>query len=259
MPVTDYILLSRSDRERLAERLGVVVAKWQREWCVESSRACHVEVVERVPAVPIVWDTAVNDKERLVSLGLDAPNGAGFVSMLVGAPCSGAEDGLAAELKQQALRAMGAVLCVDSALSNSPRPSVWSDEPLPEIEHTRDVVAVRCVLDQSEFWIVLHPRLTNAYLQRSRTKSNASSPLASVRNAVASQPAKLEVLVGTAELPLPELATLAVGDVIKLDRRLEEPVLVKLGPGAPLCAGYLGTQGKHKAVQLAPLPDRKEA
>ena len=69
----------------------------------------------------------------------------------------------------------------------------------------------------------------------------------------------LEVYAGESELALPELATLAIGDVIKLDRRLEDPALVKLGAGAPLCAGHLGTDGNHKAVQLAALHDRKEA
>lgn len=80
------------------------------------------------------------------------------------------------------------------------------------------------------------------------------APLAPVayRAVLAPMPLRLEVGLGSTEVTLGSLRTLAVGDVIRLPRRADEPLAVHGPEGQALLAGYLGTQAGHLALELAP-------
>jgi flagellar motor switch protein FliM len=64
------------------------------------------------------------------------------------------------------------------------------------------------------------------------------------------QVVRLDALAGEAEIAFQELATLAPGDVLRLDRRLSEPVEVRVQNGGPVCSARLGTSRGRLALQL---------
>ena len=77
------------------------------------------------------------------------------------------------------------------------------------------------------------------------------SPVEPVSRALQAQVVELDGIVGEAELAVEELSTLAVGDVIRLNRKISEPLQVRLGGGAVVCAARLGSLKGRTAVQLS--------
>lgn len=67
-----------------------------------------------------------------------------------------------------------------------------------------------------------------------------AAPLVAHEDAVQRAGLVLEAEVGTVEVALAELHALAPGDVIRLGRRLEEPIGVVAPGGATLCRAHLG-------------------
>lgn len=63
-------------------------------------------------------------------------------------------------------------------------------------------------------------------------------------------PARAELLVGRADIPLPEIAALQVGDVIVLDSRIHDPLPLRLPGGAATLHANLGRAGDRRAAQL---------
>lgn len=83
-----------------------------------------------------------------------------------------------------------------------------------------------------------------------------------VLGALAHADVRLEVRCGGAAIDLGSLVSLRVGDVLRLDHRLDDPVhVVATGTppdAAPLCRGWLGRADDHLCVELArsPAPNR---
>lgn len=77
------------------------------------------------------------------------------------------------------------------------------------------------------------------------------APLGSARAAIGQQPVTVEVRLGSAEIHLGALATLAVGDVLVLDRRLDEGVELRVDEQRLPCVGWLGSVDGRIAVEVA--------
>ncbi|HWH82093.1 MAG TPA: FliM/FliN family flagellar motor C-terminal domain-containing protein [Burkholderiaceae bacterium] len=71
------------------------------------------------------------------------------------------------------------------------------------------------------------------------------------QNAVAKQRVRVEVLLGESEVELGALRTLSVGDVLRLDKRLDEGVELRVGDQRLPCAGYLVAKDGGVAVEVA--------
>lgn len=65
-----------------------------------------------------------------------------------------------------------------------------------------------------------------------------------------SLPVRPVVVVGRAEIPLPEIAALQAGDVIVLDSHIEDPVQFCLPEDAAVLPAFLGCAGGARAAQL---------
>jgi flagellar motor switch/type III secretory pathway protein FliN len=63
-------------------------------------------------------------------------------------------------------------------------------------------------------------------------------------------PAHAELLLGRAEIALPDIAALQVGDVIVLDTRIHDPLTLRLQGGAAALHACLGRAGDRRAAQL---------
>jgi flagellar motor switch protein FliM len=109
---------------------------------------------------------------------------------------------------------------------------------------------VRCQLGEAmDLWLRLSPPLVDACLG-SLDAPRKEVPLSGAVQAMRNQCVALNVLLGEAEVTLAELQTLGVGDVLRLDRRVSEPLAVRLSDERVICAAHLGTRGDRKAVQL---------
>ena len=75
-------------------------------------------------------------------------------------------------------------------------------------------------------------------------------PLAAASLALGGQSVNVDAWLGEIELDLGSLQTLAVGDVLRLGRKLDEGVELRLGGECLPCRGYLGALDGRVAVEL---------
>ena len=98
--------------------------------------------------------------------------------------------------------------------------------------------------------------------RRSTPPRRSDAPTKPVLAALAHAGVRLEARCGGAAIDLGSLVSLRVGDVLRLDHRLDEPVHVvaagALPEAVPLCRGWLGRADAHLCVELArsPAPTR---
>jgi len=97
------------------------------------------------------------------------------------------------------------------------------------------------------------PALVPALRFRS-TAAPAAQPLtpAATVAAFAGAAARVEAVVGRAELSLGEVAQLQAGDVLLLDTRLLDPIALRIAEGTVALPAALGARDGARAVQLLP-------
>ncbi len=83
-----------------------------------------------------------------------------------------------------------------------------------------------------------------------RRAAGPSAPVTALHPALAKTPVPLDVELGSTELTLGYLRTLAVGDVLALPIALDRPLRVTVPGGATLCHGHIGKADGHRAIEL---------
>ena len=99
--------------------------------------------------------------------------------------------------------------------------------------------------------LVLGRPLLARWTEGAAFEPGQSVPLVSVREGLEAESVAVEVVVGVAELSLAELQSLSVGDVLRLDRGLKDPLMVLFDDGQRVCGAHLGAVRGRRAVQLA--------
>lgn len=150
------------------------------------------------------------------------------------------------DLGQRLLTAYGVTLesGVARIVQQTPVPSVW--------QRGSGAVVAEMQSGGEKVILLLPPELTVKPLSENQPRQGA--PLAARGDSLDSQAVRLRAWVGTAELRLDAMQGLRVGDVIRLDCGIDQPLRLLLDvPGReerPLARGYLGTAQGHQAVQL---------
>lgn len=83
--------------------------------------------------------------------------------------------------------------------------------------------------------------------------SPAPTPQVPLGDALSEHVLRVQADLSPVSLRLGDLASLGVGDIVRLNHALDQPLSLSL-PGAqePLCAGWLGQRNGHKALELTP-------
>lgn len=89
-----------------------------------------------------------------------------------------------------------------------------------------------------------------------RPAAAARSPLGSLVQALGAQPVTLQACLGSTELDLQTLQMLRVGDVLRLDKRVDEGLDLSVAGEELRCGGYLVALEGAKAIEFTrqPLP-----
>lgn len=97
---------------------------------------------------------------------------------------------------------------------------------------------------------VLLPSTVARRPKPARAKARAVQ-LTGVAAAAASLPVTVRVEVGALELTLGHLRTLAIGDVITLPARLDQPLRVVAPGDLTVCRAHIGTRDQARAIEIA--------
>jgi hypothetical protein len=249
--VTPYLLVNKSERERIEVCVRSALESWQAEWFPESLEATVV-VMDDVPppgAAERVWKSFQTVDGAGVSIGLPTDWERAAVTWMTGTRQAPAERGeLASSVNEQLVRALVTALFRAAGKDGVKSPSVLESD---EVRKNAADIVVQCVLGaEAELWFRLGPKTIDIWVANVAAPVAPRTALVPAREAVAGRAVSLRTFLGEAELTLNELQTLGVGDVIRLDRKLDQPLVVRLSD-VSVCTGYLGTIGDRKAVQLA--------
>jgi hypothetical protein len=259
MTIQPYKLINSSESAVLTARLLEGVARWVAQYALEETAArCTLETYGEPLPQAHEWVMGVRPSGPVLALGLPEDWPRQLAGLVLPERQAVALDPAGVRLMQELgvglLEDLGRSV-IDSVLTKrSDADLVWSrtaaprSEPRPE----NSFVLCRCQLGAGmELRIALWPATVLACLSPAVPRPAVGSLVEPVSRALQAQVVVLDGIVGEAELAVEELSTLAVGDVIRLNRKFSEPLQVRLSGGAVVCAARLGALKGRTAVQLS--------
>ena len=260
MSVQAFKLVNRSERAVLAGRLQAVVASWVDAHCAAGVktdvRVCAGldDLAER--AAGREWLIGTAQQAPVLALGLPPGWPQALARRLLACRPANTLDAAGSKL----VRRMGTRVLQDlghslyeAACQARAQQLVWTlDAMLPMMAPRPGEAFVRCECPLGEDFpiqFLLWPAtvLHSAVSHPAAVGGEHVTPLS---RALDRQVVCLDALAGEAEIAFQELATLSLGDVLKLDRRLSEPVEVRVHGGGPVGSARLGVSHGRLAIQL---------
>lgn len=263
MEVRPFKLLNDSELKFLGALVDKAARHWAQDWLAEvfcqvsvsaaaaSSRSAAMQA--RAPA----WRRVVLAEDHWVGVFMSAVSAQGLDGAFNGNAESELNDGLLMQdLRDRVLSALMEQVYHETGETATKRQMDYSAPSAPAWHVGSGAMVADIRLgDASQaltLSLMLSPELVSRALAGRMQPHAPPSELARLREALSVQPAELEAWVGAAELGLAMVQSIAVGDVIKLDARVDEPlhVCLKDNIGQELCGGFLGTYKGYKALQL---------
>ena len=246
-----YLVLGEGDRDFLRDALQRAIAAWRGEWLAAGAGPIAL-VPEPAPSAER-WLAAEAAGASALLLGCPA----GWIDA-AGALATGqaVDPAPPAPLAARVASAMleGLATQVLRTLSGEAAPTLARDAEAPPagwLAPGSGAAIFRCALAPSaDVVVALSPRLVAASLPKPHARARPA-PVAMTR-ALEGCPLAVQAVLGEVELELGELARLAPGDVIMLERALDEPLALRVEHGEDVARAHLGTLHGQKAVQVLP-------
>jgi flagellar motor switch/type III secretory pathway protein FliN len=262
MSVRPYKLINHSEQAILAAGLNTGVRRWAARYvgCEIPDTCCSLVAADdsRGSAAGVCEWIVGASSVPLIGIGLaqDWPGTladlllAGRVSAL-DSPGSGLVRELATELLQECgqtvlelLLPRQALGAVSWSLAAQDRPTAGDARTLACCQLGAETAA------PFDFWLELAPDTVLTCLAASAPSRARGPVLEPLSKAIQTQSVVLEAIAGEADLAVEELRTLAAGDVLKLNRRITEPLELRIQGGGVVCAARLGAARGRTALQL---------
>jgi flagellar motor switch/type III secretory pathway protein FliN len=263
MGVREYKLINASERALLTLRVREVVEAFVARVAMEPPPVmCALYTLvelEATPLRPYEWNVARRAGENVLAVGVPADSAREFARLMLGDVQAVALDaeGLDAlrELSAGLIQELGTALVtvMGAPAVEGAQGLHWGEGIVSEGASNgaaANAVRVECSLgERLRVAIMVWPELVLECLARAEPVRRGSGALESLRAAIQSGRVPLEVLAGEAEMAVGELATLRVGDVIKLDQLLDKPLSVRIGADRVIGSVLLGAHGGRAAAR----------
>jgi len=262
MAVRPYKLINRTERGLLTARLTDAIRRWIARYAPDDTPAhCELTLPGEDTATrpqPSEWLLATRRSEPVMSIGLPED----WIRGLAGFVLSERQAASLDPAGQQLMRDLGIGLfeelgqgALDVPLASRPAEGglVWSRPMTPpaDIGTAEGGVLGHCRIgDTLDLLITLWPDTIHRLLVPDAPRRGVATPLEPLSRALQAERVVLNGIAGEAELALEDLTTLAVGDVIKLNRKISEPLQVCIRGGGVVCAARLGASKGRTALQL---------
>jgi flagellar motor switch/type III secretory pathway protein FliN len=262
MSVREYKLVNRSESALLASRVRQVLQMFAARLAMPvpdvQCSLCALAATDAAKLRHYEWSMAQRGEERLLGIGLDAESSTRELARLMLGDAQAVAldvEGLGAvrEIGMAMMQEFGSALI---AALDAPRTADtrlhWERGAAPSFGGTGEatMIAECTVGERLRLALMLWPTTVLSCLARAEAP-RSDGPLEPLRGAIESGTVRLEVLAGEAEMAVGELATLRLGDVIKLNHKLERPLAVRIHEGEAIGTGYLGTRHGRTAVRWA--------
>lgn len=259
MQVRPFRLLGATDLAEVEARLAAAVEAWRLEWLPASEPptvSCVPAHKSPCAAAELRWLSAGTGGAAIYQgTRLDAPNA--LQRLLFGAVAAQHPSELAGEVAQKALAAL-AVACLPGAEvipAGVPAAHDWT--------RGSGAVCASLAWPGLELLLVLDGEAISRLLADSpRRAPPRRPPLGDPRAAVGSGRVEVRASTGAAEIDVATFRSLAVGDVIRLDLRIDQPLRLTVGGQPTTRRAYLGVQAGRRALSLTataePFPSKNQ-
>jgi flagellar motor switch/type III secretory pathway protein FliN len=252
-----FRLYGESDAAKVLDHSRSVVRAWVECWTAQGASAGSLEarLLDVAVAPAQNWLHLASDIEHQFGLQAEGDWAGGLPELLYGAVCGDSRrdqpgvlekeflDLLLADLAAQFLKRPASADSLPQSLTSA---AISAEANLPGAGFMVVRISVTAV---HHLWFLMNSQLVDSIvgaIDRRASRTTTVSPVQAIGN----RRVTLELAVGGGELTIDELSSLAVGDVIPLDRKLNDEINVCLNSDAPICRGYLGVKQGKVAVQL---------
>ncbi|TQJ96174.1 type III flagellar switch regulator (C-ring) FliN [Achromobacter sp. SLBN-14] len=159
-------------------------------------------------------------------------------------PMTRAAGPMSLSVARQAGRAVVETLCAHFAWIA--RDDAQASSLPPRLESGSLSVSVR--IGDAALWIVLSAGVARSIA--GRVPFSPSSPLVPIQDVLGARAIALAVALRPVRLEIGSLCSLAVGDVIALDHKLDEPTTLYAEDASPVAQAHLSRIGPQKAIRL---------
>jgi flagellar motor switch/type III secretory pathway protein FliN len=247
MAARAFRLCTRADLAAVRARVEEALAPWAHEWSSTAPAGEWPVAADPLdtatlgtPDDGVEWWRFEGGAGTVWARSADAY---GVAAWLFGAVDGGVPPGgLAAEVTRRAFAAL--LSRIAAAAGAAPHRTLGA--PAHLLEPGRGAVQVRIDGRGAALQLVVEPPVA-----RTRAVRRTLEPLASTHAALAAQAVMVEARLGDIEVELGVLRTLAVGDVLRLPRRLDQGVELSVGGQRLPCVGYLAAVDGKVAVEIA--------
>lgn len=249
MGTKPFKLINRTESQHLCERLRHDTEQWANDWLSGDVGDVRVTAKPNATLKGYRWTVHTGPENIGAAVGVVAKDDS-LVRRLAALGDSDDTKTVETLLREIETSAIDALLgsLIDSA-DNKAADIPRSDEYLAP---GNGYFFARCEFgDTLELSVLLWPGTVRAWLEKELPRTARRLGTVSRLNALDTQTVTMEIIAGEAELALDELRGLSAGVVIKLDRRLDQPLPVRLTGDGIVCVGHLGSNGEQRAVQVA--------
>ncbi len=267
MKAHPYRLIGERLGRSLKQALGPVVEGWAADW-LPGEAAFSLESL--LPLFDYCQERSSTKVELLVNwlddnwCGVLKPVETGlFGCLLVGAADEASEEmassALVQDVARQALIELAQRILSGTQAAYDSVAFFVTDNPFPPDSRLRGsgAILIGFRLGSLRFDYVVSPVTVERYLEGlDKPQQETRRQLTPLQAALGNQRLNARVSLGSAELSLGELATIRIGDVVTLDKAIDEPAAMRLGMNGDACAGFIGTKGESLAFRISEIKEQ---
>ncbi|MGD8911373.1 MAG: FliM/FliN family flagellar motor C-terminal domain-containing protein [Candidatus Thiodiazotropha sp.] len=256
-----YRLIGDRLEQALRQALEPVMKSWVADWLPEESA---FSLATLTPLFDYCQNQQSTEIELLLNwvddnwCGVLKPADTGLLGcLLIGAVEDMSEEmalsTLLQDIAQQALADLAQRILSGTQATYDSVPFFVTDKPFPKGAELRGsgAVVIGFRVSSLSFNCVVSPLTVERYLDGLDTSCQKSNrKLIPLQAALGNQKLNARVSIGSAVLSLGELATIRVGDVVTLDKHINEPAAMRLGDNCDGCEGFIGTKGNALAFRI---------
>ena len=248
MSARPFVLFGASTLQESVRLLTEKVEDWRAEW-IGGDALCHVDCVRawEFGQPPLEWQRGYAGSRGSISLAWQPEWMTEMQRLMFGDDCNGviALNAVSAAIDDLAQRLHGKQGMAGIAADAAQRELFRRGSGALLVTVSVSGYNLLCVLD--------YPCVRNLMGTPKTVKSSADLPKVNLKRALSAVPVVLRVEIGQADVDLPSLAQLGVGDVIRLGAEIDQPGRVLSPEGKTLFGGYLGRMGQTIAIETVRL------
>jgi len=252
-----FRLYGASVEDKVLNYARSVVHAWAESWTGHgvSDSAPGARLLDVSVASGQNWRHLVSDTEYQLGINTEGDWVGGIPEILYGSVCAESRHSHTGVLAQELLDSMFvdlAMRSLKSPASTEPRPEHLITAPMNAeamLPGAGFMVVRISVTTTHHLWLLMSPQFIDSIvgtIDRKPSKTLMVSPV----QAIGGRRITLQLAVGSGEISIEELSSLAVGDVIPLERKLNEKINVCISGDRPVCSGFIGVKQGKVAVQL---------